>query len=101
MAVIRGTGKQSVGAICTLTAYWVFGIPIAWYCALYKDMGTMGLWIGPTVACAYLTIVYNILIACINWPDLFKEIRERRDTENAERNRILQEELAASTVNTT
>jgi len=54
-------------------------------------MGTRGLWIGPTAACAFLTITYNILIACIDWPDLIKEIRERRDKEKEEQNRILQE----------
>ena len=58
-------------------------------------MGTRGLWIGPTAACALLTITYNILIACINWPELIMEIRERRDNEKEEQNRILQEAKAA------
>ena len=40
--------------------------------------------------------MYNVLIACINWPSLLEEIRERRDTEKKERQRILEEELLAS-----
>ena len=51
----------------------------------------MGLWIGPTAACAYLTIAYNILIICLDWPKLFKEIRDRRDAENATKERLDQE----------
>ncbi len=62
-------------------------------------MGTRGLWIGPTAACAFLTITYNILIACIDWPDLIKEIRERRDKEKEEQNRILQEAKTAKLEN--
>ena len=66
-SMIRGTGKQSVGAICTSTAYVVIGIPLAYYCAIVKEMGTWGLWIGPAAASAYLTVMSNLLIACINW----------------------------------
>lgn len=88
-ALIRATGKQGQGALLTVTAYLGLGIPLAYTFGISKDMGTMGLWIGPTAACAYLTLMYNILIACIDWPSLLLEIKERRDTENAERNRIL------------
>ena len=62
-------------------------------------MGVRGLWIGPTAACAYLTLMYNILIMCINWPELFKEIRERRDAENELRDRVLAERAEASILN--
>ena len=51
----------------------------------------MGLWIGPTAACAYLTIAYNILIICLDWPKLFKEVRDRRDVQNATKERLDQE----------
>lgn len=99
LAVIRGTGRQGQGAILTVTAYLGLGIPLAYTFGISKDLGTMGLWVGPTAACAYLTMMYNILIACMDWPSLLLEIKERRDHENAERNRILQEQLAASSKN--
>ena len=79
LSVIGGTGRQAHGAICTIIAYWMFAIPLAWYFGLYKEMGTKGLWIGPTAACVFLTITNNILIACINWPEIIKEVRERRE----------------------
>ena len=86
-----------MGAVLTLTAYWVLGIPLAWYLALYKEIGTKGLWIGPTAACAYLTLTYNILIMCINWQQLFNEVRDRRDNEKAEQNRRLEEQKLTET----
>ena len=67
----------------TITAYWILGIPLAWLFGLHKGMGVKGLWIGPTAACAYLSLMYNVLIMCINWPSLFAELKERRETENA------------------
>lgn len=90
---IRGTGKQCNGAIFTSTGYFFFGIPLAFLFALHLDMGIPGLWIGPVAACAYLTLAYNILILCINWPSLHEEIEQRRIDENNERDRLLKESL--------
>ena len=36
--------------------------------------------------------MYNILIVCLDWPALYVEIRERRDEEKAERQRLLDED---------
>ena len=82
ISVLRGSGKQAKGAIFTFTAYWFFGIPLAYLCGIHLQWENMGLWIGPTVACAYLTICYSLLIACLDWEALFEEIRERKSREN-------------------
>ena len=31
---IRSTGKQCIGALLTSSAYFVFGIPLAWYLSI-------------------------------------------------------------------
>mmetsp|Transcript_7652 Transcript_7652/g.9210 ORF Transcript_7652/g.9210 Transcript_7652/m.9210 type:complete len:169 (-) Transcript_7652:100-606(-) len=92
-AFIKATGKQCNGAIFTSSGYWLFGIPIAYYFGLHLQLGVLGLWIGPVVACAYLTLMYNVLISCFRWDKLYDEIEERRRTENEERSRLLQETL--------
>ena len=79
----------------TSSAYFVLGIPLSWYLSLHLDMGIPGLWYGPTLACFYLTLSYNIYIGCIDWDKLFVEIEERRVTENEERDRLLRESLEA------
>ena len=91
LGFVRGSGKQMSAAILTVTAYVILGVPLAYYCGIYKEYGTLGLWIGPTAACAYLTIMYNILVMCLNWPKLFEEVRERRNNENAQRQKLLDE----------
>ena len=52
-------------------------------------MGCRGLWWGPTVAVAYNTLWYNVIILRMDWPKLIKEIQERREAEEK-----IREELA-------
>ena len=73
--MIRGTGKQCQAAVLSITAYWVIGIPLAYLLAFVVDLELSGLWIGFAAASAYLTITYNILIVCINWPKVYEEVR--------------------------
>ena len=89
MSVIRASGKQTFGAIITGTAYFLFGIPVSYWLAFQKDMGCRGLWWGPTVAVAYNTLWYNVIILRMDWPKLIKEIQERREAEEK-----IREELA-------
>ena len=52
-------------------------------------MGVRGLWWGPTLAVAYNTFWYNIIIFRIDWPDLIRGIKDRELAEKK-----LREELA-------
>ena len=40
-------------------------------------MGVRGLWWGPTLAVAYNTIWYNVIIFRIDWVELIRGIKER------------------------
>ena len=44
-------------------------------------MSLNGLWVGPTVACAYLTLCYILLIARVDWHKLVEQIRARKEEE--------------------
>ena len=83
LSVVRGTGKQRIGAFITSTAYWLFGIPLSYLCAFKLDYGIRGLWYGPTFAVTYNTFWYNILIARIDWQELIAQTQERRNKEKA------------------
>ena len=71
-SVIRATGNQGLGAVITGSAYFIFGIPLSWHLAFNREMELKGLWWGPTIAVAYNTLWYNIIIYRINWPELIK-----------------------------
>eukprot|EP00353_Schmidingerella_taraikaensis_P007189 CAMPEP_0185580444 /NCGR_PEP_ID=MMETSP0434-20130131/16533_1 /TAXON_ID=626734 ORGANISM="Favella taraikaensis, Strain Fe Narragansett Bay" /NCGR_SAMPLE_ID=MMETSP0434 /ASSEMBLY_ACC=CAM_ASM_000379 /LENGTH=138 /DNA_ID=CAMNT_0028198711 /DNA_START=1004 /DNA_END=1420 /DNA_ORIENTATION=+ len=83
MSVIRASGKQGLGALITGSAYFIFGVPTSYLLAFVKDMGLRGLWVGPTVAVAYNTICYNLIIARIDWVSLIKDmkLREKKEKE--------------------
>jgi hypothetical protein len=49
---------------------------------VWRD-GIRGLWFGPTFAVLYNTICYYILINRINWPELIKNVNERREKDKA------------------
>lgn len=74
MSIIKASGKQSLGAVVTGTAYFLVGIPISYYFAFAREMSIEGLWWGPTIATAYNTLWYNIIIARIDWPELIGDI---------------------------
>lgn len=42
--LLRGAGKQVVGAVSNLASYWLIGIPLAWYFGLKAGHGAFGLW---------------------------------------------------------
>ena len=67
MSVIRSTGRQGTGALITGIAYFVIGVPSSYYFAFTLGMDNRGLWVGPTLAVAFNTVAYNIIIYCINW----------------------------------
>ena len=91
MSVVRASGKQGLGAFVTGTAYFIFGIPASWYFAFVLDLGLRGLWIGPTIAVAYNTICYNIIIACIDWKELVRGIKQRELDEQELRKKLAEE----------
>lgn len=88
MSIIRASGKQAFGAFITGTAYFVFGIPTSYYFAFVKDQGCRGLWWGPTLAVAYNTLWYNVIIYRMDWPKLITEIKERREKEEEIRKQL-------------
>ena len=68
---------MGIGSILSFSGYFVFGIPIAWFFAFYKDMGITGIWIGPTFACIFLFVCYNIVISRTDLQFIVNQIQER------------------------
>ena len=48
--VLRGSGRQFLGAGINAFSYYVFGLPIGISLALATDLGIKGMWIGLNIA---------------------------------------------------
>ena len=75
--VLRGVGKQSIGAATYLFAYYVVGMGLGIPLALKTSLGIMGQWIGITSASVFCCLILGTSYLCANWPKLVEEAEER------------------------
>ena len=68
--ILTASGLQKYGAVITLIAYFVFGIPISWYMSFKADWGIRGLWCGPMVAGSFNFFVYVLIFQRTDWVKL-------------------------------
>lgn len=48
--VLRGAGKQVLGAVTNFVCYYLIGLPLGICLALLANLGVVGIWIGISVA---------------------------------------------------
>lgn len=60
--VMRGCGRQQLGAAVSLVTYWAFGMPLAYVLAFKLDLGAMGLWIGLTGTAAAQALLNGAIV---------------------------------------
>ncbi|KAG8733192.1 hypothetical protein FRC11_008051 [Ceratobasidium sp. 423] len=74
---LRARGKQSLGALVNVTAYYVIGIPLGVYLAFWWNMDLQGLWIGLATALLYSAVVSVYVILRTNWNKEVLRVRAR------------------------
>uniref|UniRef100_A0A8D2B7X2 Multidrug and toxin extrusion protein n=1 Tax=Sciurus vulgaris TaxID=55149 RepID=A0A8D2B7X2_SCIVU len=65
--VLRGMGKQKIGAILNAIGYYVFGFPIGVSLMFAAKLGIIGLWSGLIVCVFFQALFYLIYILRTNW----------------------------------
>ncbi len=64
---LRGAGDTRSGMICSLLAYWVFGLPLGYWLAFHKDWALAGIWTGLAVALFLIGLVLTTLFLTRRW----------------------------------
>ncbi|KAL5761147.1 hypothetical protein ACOSQ2_019985 [Xanthoceras sorbifolium] len=75
--IARGCGWQELGAYVNLTAYYVFGIPVAAILGFWLQMRGQGLWIGILVGVFVQTLLLSIITICLDWEKQATKATER------------------------
>ncbi|KAJ3026372.1 hypothetical protein HK097_006466, partial [Rhizophlyctis rosea] len=66
--ILRGCGRQGVGAWINLAGYYVLGVPLGlWACFGRYQMGLVGLWVGLTVGLISVSLVEVWIILRLDW----------------------------------
>ncbi|KAE8624966.1 hypothetical protein XENTR_v10006109 [Xenopus tropicalis] len=72
--VLRGTGKQKIGAILNAIGYYLFGFPIGISLMFAAKLGVMGLWSGMLI-CVFLQASFFLTFNLrLNWSKVCEEV---------------------------
>lgn len=66
--VLRGAGRQGIGAATSWCSYWLIGLPLAYLLGFKTELGVLGLRLSLAAACAVQALVLFVYTACrIDW----------------------------------
>uniref|UniRef100_A0AAR2J1I0 Multidrug and toxin extrusion protein n=1 Tax=Pygocentrus nattereri TaxID=42514 RepID=A0AAR2J1I0_PYGNA len=72
--IVRGAGKQLLGAMCNIVGYYFVGFPLGVSLMFALDMGIIGLWSGFFVCVFLQSVFFFILICKLNWKNATQEV---------------------------
>eukprot|EP00798_Chlamydomonas_sp_ICE-L_P004044 gene4044-14124_t len=62
-AVLRGTGRPTVGVVCTVLTYWLIGLPLGAVLTLHLELGAKGMWIAISSAAILDAMLLTAIIS--------------------------------------
>ncbi|CAL1401449.1 unnamed protein product [Linum trigynum] len=75
--ICRGCGKQKLGAIVNLGAYYIIGIPCSVLLAFVYHVGGKGLWIGIMIAVIFQALFLSVVTLKTSWEKEAKKAKDR------------------------
>uniref|UniRef100_A0A8C8VMN2 Multidrug and toxin extrusion protein n=1 Tax=Pelusios castaneus TaxID=367368 RepID=A0A8C8VMN2_9SAUR len=75
--VLRGTGKQKIGAIANAVGYYVIGFPIGISLMFGAKLGVIGLWIGMAICIFLQALSFLIFVLRMDWKKAAEEAQIR------------------------
>ncbi|XP_031477788.1 protein DETOXIFICATION 12-like [Nymphaea colorata] len=75
--VVRGCGRQDLGAYVNLGAFYLLGVPVACVLGFYFHFGAIGLWIGILSGSTAQAILLSLITGFANWERQAENARDR------------------------
>ncbi|EPS38065.1 hypothetical protein H072_8208 [Dactylellina haptotyla CBS 200.50] len=75
--ILRGQGRQRIGAWINLAAYYILALPFSFYTAFKLGWGLFGLWSGVSISLLLVAIIETIIVMRTKWHAMVSEARER------------------------
>jgi MATE family multidrug resistance protein len=82
--VLRGSGKQQLGAIFNLFGYYALSVPIGAFLAFYVKIGIKGLWIGLLFGALFCFFSFIVVLLRLDWQREAELARKRSEAEAKE-----------------
>uniref|UniRef100_A0A8C4VE63 Multidrug and toxin extrusion protein n=1 Tax=Falco tinnunculus TaxID=100819 RepID=A0A8C4VE63_FALTI len=73
--VLRGTGKQKMGAIANAISYYAIGLPVGISLMFAAKMGVLGLWVGMIVCISLQALSFSAFVMRMDWKKAAGEVR--------------------------
>ncbi|XP_010528510.1 PREDICTED: protein DETOXIFICATION 9-like isoform X2 [Tarenaya hassleriana] len=74
--IIRGAGRQGIGAYVNIGAFYLVGIPVAILLCFVLHLNAKGLWIGIFSGCTLQTVTLLLVTAFTSWSEEAMKARE-------------------------
>ncbi|XP_070839469.1 multidrug and toxin extrusion protein 1-like [Chaetodon trifascialis] len=86
--IVRGAGKQMIGALCNLVGFYFVGFPIGLALMFPVKLGVLGLWLGFLICISIQAIFFTLYLCKVNWRKTTEEALIRAGVSITERNKI-------------
>lgn len=80
--IMRGQGRQKIGAVANFVAFYILAIPLGLYAAFQLNYGVLGLWIGNSFALTLTSSTLALFIINTNWSEQVEICRHRLNQSN-------------------
>lgn len=79
--IIRGMGKQYVGALIQTVGYYAIGVPCGIFAAFTLGWHLNGLWAGISIAMSIICVSQGLYVYYLDWDNLVEEANVRNALE--------------------